>query len=68
MGEIARFTSNARVSRKGYSRNTEAGLSKAQAKAVREREEAHRSDRIESGTLHPCFLIYSSTVIIQLQI
>ena len=60
MGEIARFTSNARVSRKGYSRNTEAGLSKAQAKTVREWEEAHRNDRIESvavvdadGNLNP---------------
>lgn len=60
MGEIARFTSNARVSKRGYSRNTEAGLSKAQAKTVREWEEAHRNDRIESvavvdadGNLNP---------------
>ena len=60
MGEIARFTSNARVSKRGYSRSTEAGLSKAQSKTVREWEEAHRNDRIESvavvdadGNLNP---------------
>lgn len=50
MGEIAKNRySNAQLSKdRGYSRNTEAGLSKAQVKTVREWEEAHRNDKIES--------------------
>lgn len=50
MGEIAKNKySYERLSKdRGYSRDTEAGLSKAQSRTVRDWEEAHRQDKVES--------------------